>query len=252
MFPEEQTKIRLSIYELHVQSGTRSILFSRIKPETVRTLRLSGGCALPDTLFTPALRHLTLDTVTGNYFDRRSLHETFVGAQLECFVYRMGDRLAFELRDSHVRSLGLKMGRNLRKLVLLGCSRFSSLALRELLLDLRQLEYLALDLVTMKDSELQHDFIGSTSPSLTCFKLCVTNARLTVVHAQEEAALADAFELFLARESPPKHAYLHLRDTILDEGGRRSRLDVLASRRAIQLSLADWRKKSEVYDHETV
>ncbi|KZV77477.1 hypothetical protein PENSPDRAFT_746624 [Peniophora sp. CONT] len=249
LFPDEQSKIRLPIYELHVQSGTRSLLFSRIQPEVVRTLRLSGGCALPDSSFTPALRHLTLDTVTGNFFDRKSLHETFVAADLEYFSYRLGDRLAFEIRDSHLHSLSL-IGRSLRKLVLLGCSRFTSLALQELLVDLRQLEHLTLDLITVKDSELQHDFITPVSPSLSCFKLCITNARLTIVHAEEEASLADAFESLLARERHPKAAYLYLRDAVLNEGERRSRLQTLAERQGIEMVLGDWRNENEVYDHE--
>ena len=203
----------------------------------------------PPALLTPALRHLTLDTVTGTYFDLRSLHEVFAGADLRCFTYRMGHSLAFEMRDSHLRSLPL-LGQNLRKLVLLGCSRFSSLVLQEVLVDLHELEYLALDIVTVQDSELEHDFITPISASLRFFKFRIFNEKLSIEHIVEEGSLADAFESLLRRGSPPlKLACLHLRDAVIEEGGRRSRLHALAEQQSTHLRLGDWKNDNEVYDH---
>ncbi|VDB86510.1 unnamed protein product [Peniophora sp. CBMAI 1063] len=249
LFPNEHVRMRLQIYELHHEPRSRSLLFVKVQPDTVRTLRLSGNCTLPNNLSTTSLRSLVLDTVTGSYLDLRSLHEIFVGANLDDFAYRMGHPLAFEMRDSHLHSLPL-LGRNLRRLVLLGCSRFSSISLQEVLAGLHELKHLALDIITVLDSDLKHDFISPLPVSLIRFKFSISNEKSTVEHIEEETLLANAVELLLRRRNPPKLTYLHLRDAIFDRGGRRTRLQHIAKAHEVRLVLGDWRNENDMYDEE--
>ncbi|KAJ3559759.1 hypothetical protein NM688_g138 [Phlebia brevispora] len=173
MFPS-QLERRLLSYELYVSPATRVQAFKRITPVSLTTLRLSGECQLPAENRMPALRHVTLLSVTGNYFDRHTFSRCFGEADLKSFRYALGDRIAYEIRDDHLRSLCSGPGRNLQVLVLIGCSRLSSGCLAACLESLTQLRYLAISVITVE--EQRTNIVLSVPVSVSTFKLHVSNA----------------------------------------------------------------------------
>ncbi|KAI0319379.1 hypothetical protein OF83DRAFT_1055117 [Amylostereum chailletii] len=247
MFPDPALKVQLQAYQLLLDPTTRLSLFDKVIPTHIRTLRLSGDCQLPNYSDVPALRHLFVHAFTGTHFDRRPLHETFTGCQLESFVYSMGNKLGFEMRDSHLQSLATYIGSNLRKLVLLGCSRLTGPALFDLFVDMHQLQYLAIDLVTVNASN--YDFIRVLSDTVSTFKLEVTNAAFAAPLIHEERSLCDAIEACLLwRQPPPDLLCLYFRDRILREDNRSHRWKMLAAEQKIRLQLGSWKNVEDIYN----
>ena len=230
-------------YELYLDAETRVSPFEVISPQSVQVLRLSGDCNLPSTpRRTPALRHTTIFGVTGNYFDQHTLDECFPDSRLVSFSYALGHRLGFELRSRHLESLVRISGATLRKLVLLRCSRLSSTVIEASLRELQQLEYLALDLVTV--DELRVNFVPSVPATVKVFKLQVTNAWYAIPRLEEERGLCDALEdLILHRVIPPVHVAIAFRTTLMDEGDRSSRWKDIASSRSLLLEIGPWANK---------
>ncbi|PIL31590.1 hypothetical protein GSI_06292 [Ganoderma sinense ZZ0214-1] len=205
MFPKNAAQ--LSSYELYISPETRVDLFDGVRPDAIVTLRFSGEIlAAAETreaarMRMPRLRHVVLHGVTGNYFDRHTIDQCFPDAHLESFVYALGHRLGFEIRNHHLQSLAAVYGNSLRKLVLLGSSRLSSTTITQALECLPALEYFALHLVTV--DELRSNFVNVLPPSLTIFKLQVLNAWYAVPLKSEERALCHSIEeLVLLRDVP--------------------------------------------------
>ncbi|KAI0067736.1 hypothetical protein BV25DRAFT_1846939 [Artomyces pyxidatus] len=238
MFPRAPP-VKLTSYKLHLDPTTRCSLFDKIFPDRLQTLRISGSCQLPVGVMLPSLRHLTLHGVTGNNLDSRPLHEIFVGCELDSFVYSMGDRLGFEIRNHHLESLVSQIGKQLRKLVLLGCSRLSTDFLSASLSELSKLEYLALDLITV--NELRGNIVNGLHSTVSVFKINVKNAWFATPLHDEESRLCDNIETFLLRrEPPPDHICIRLRSEHKDAGGRADRWRTLAAARGIRLDLWTW------------
>jgi len=230
---------QLSSYELYLDPETRAFPFEVLSPRRVRNLRLSGECRLPSSTLTPALRHVTLNAITGNYFDQHPVDECFRGSHLESFSYGLGHRLGFELRDRHLESLISLSGGQLRKLILLGCSRLSSKAIADCLDGLPLLEYFALSLITVH--ELRTNFVLSLSSSVSVVKLQVINAWYAIPLLDEERSLCDALEnTVLARTTPPRQICVNFRDQLMVEEGRRQRWGELADNRHFELTVGRW------------
>ncbi|EIW86639.1 hypothetical protein CONPUDRAFT_161346, partial [Coniophora puteana RWD-64-598 SS2] len=116
----------LSTYELHLDRTTRVFPFQGVNPQQISDLRLSGDCHLQTRTSFPSLRRLNLFGITSHSFDHVQFDEHFSSSYLNEFNYAQGDRLAFEMRDVHLRSLCAGPGRGLQKLVLLGANRLAS------------------------------------------------------------------------------------------------------------------------------
>lgn len=242
MYPNAPPE-KLSAYELHLDPTTRSDLFSVIKPTHLHTLRLSGDCQIPDSSDTPALRHLILHSLTAPKFDRK-FETSFTGCHLESFTYSMGDKLGFEMRDNHLKSLVTGIGKHLRKLVLLGCTRLSSTALSDCLAELPKLEHLALDLIT--SNELRSNFIPFLPPDLRVFKIQIRNAWFALPLLKEELVLCDAIETsLLQREPRPDVVCALFRKNILSETSRFERWRAIADDRGIDLRLGAWKNDED-------
>jgi len=194
----------LTAYELYLDAETRAQPFQVVSPKRLEKLRLSGDCHLPipNPPPTPALRHVTLYGITGNYFDKQSIDLCFPGSRIESFSYGLGHKLGFELRNSHLESVVSLSGARLRKLVLLGCTRLTTDAIAACLDRLTALEYFALSLTTV--GELRTNFILSLAPTVSVVKLHIMNAWYAVPLLAEERGLCDALEnTVLSRDSPP-------------------------------------------------
>ena len=241
MFPKNAAQ--LSSYELYISPETRVDLFEGVRPDGIVALRFSGeilaAAEAREAVRMPRLRHVVLHGITGNYFDRHTIDQCFPGAHLESFVYALGHRLGFEIRNHHLSSLAAACGSSLRKLVLLGCSRLSSTTITQALESLPVLQYFALHLVTV--DELRSNFVNALPPSLTVFKLQVLNAWYAVPLKNEERALCHSIEeLVLLRDVPFHQVCLCFRAQIIMEGGREQRWARIAEDRRIDLKLDPW------------
>lgn len=243
MYPSG-TAPSLSTYEIFMDAETRVQPFQVIAPRSVRKLRLSGEVRLPSSVETPALRQVTLHSITGNHFDRNALDSTFSGAALEAFLYAQGHRLGFELRNRHLESVIALSGSRLRTLVLLGCSRLSSATIAACLEQLPLLEVFALSLVTV--DELRTNFLVSLPLTVTVLKLHVVNAWYAIPLLSEERGLCDELEhSVMVREKPPRRVVLNLRERTLTEDGRRIRMEGLAALHGIDFSIRPWESDCE-------
>ncbi|RDX52060.1 hypothetical protein OH76DRAFT_1400979 [Lentinus brumalis] len=249
MFPKGL--VSPSYYELYLDPDTRIDLYDAVDPSNIVALRLSGEiissssnpskreCDSAQTRSMSGLRHVTLHSITGNYFDRQSIEECFPGAQLESFTYALGHRLGFEIRNHHVESLASAHGRSLRKLVLLGCSRLSSANITQALENMPFLEYFALHLFTV--DELRSNFIRSLPLSLAVLKIQVMNAWYAVALTAEEESLCEAIETdILLRNSPLQHVCASFRTALMIDGGRHDRWEQIAASRNVRLDLGPW------------
>ncbi|KAH9837121.1 uncharacterized protein C8Q71DRAFT_723448 [Rhodofomes roseus] len=234
----------LSAYEIFMDAESRVQPFQVVSPRFLEKLRLSGEVRLPPSVEAPALRQVTLHSITGNHFDRNSIENTFRGASLESFLYAQGHRLGFELRNRHLESVVALSGSRLRTLVLLGCSRLSSACIAGCLEQLPLLEVFALSLVTV--DELRTNFLHSLPLTVSVLKLHVVNAWYAVPLLAEERGLCDALEnSIMVREKPPKRMVLHVRERLLTEEGREERLSGLARLHDIDLFLSPWENDCE-------
>jgi len=131
------------------------------------------------------------------------LGDTFRGAELSSFAYAHGDRLGFEIRNDHLRSLILHggPGANLQKLVLLSCNRLTTEVLDECLRQLPHLQHLALSFIVV--DELAHNFVQAFPPALSVAKLQITHARYAKPFLDEERMLCEALEEQVLRRHPP-------------------------------------------------
>lgn len=241
MFPRNAAL--LSSYELYLNPDTRVDVFDGVRPDDVVSLRFSGeifvSSVAREATRMPRLRHVVLHGTKGNFFDRHTIDECFPGAHLESFIYVLGHRLGFEIRNHHLKSLATAHGRGLRKLVLLGCSRLSSSAITQALESLLALEYFALHLVTV--DELRSNFVNALPPSLTIFKLQVINAWYAVPLKDEEQALCDSIEAVVLRRDVPFHQVSTcFRAQVMTESGREERWARIAEERRIDLRIGPW------------
>ncbi|KAI0756625.1 hypothetical protein C8Q80DRAFT_1264661 [Daedaleopsis nitida] len=248
MFPKDA--LSPSYYELYVSPETRVDLFQAINPSNIVALRYSGEMVgqkrrkrdgPPDSMSMsmPALRHVVLQGVTGNYFDRQTIDECFPDAHIESFSYALGHRLGFEIRNQHLESLVASHGLRLRKLVLLGCNRLSSTVITQSLENLPVLQFFALHMVTVDD--LRSNFVRALPPSLTAFKLQVINAWYASPLLAQERDLCEAFEgEILQRDTPLASVYVCFRDKLLVEGGRKDRWKQIAEDRRFRLHIGPW------------
>ncbi|PCH33781.1 hypothetical protein WOLCODRAFT_147864 [Wolfiporia cocos MD-104 SS10] len=226
-------------YELYLEPETKVTPFAVISPESIELLRLTGDCHLPASPHMPALCHLTLHAITGNHFDLHTVVQCFPGARLESFCYGHGDRLGFEFRNRHLESLIPLSCGQLRKLVLLGCSRLTSTAIATCLDGLPQLDYFALSLITV--DELRTNFVLSLSPTISVVKLHIINAWYAIPLIAEERGLCDALETtILNRKIPPRQIWVNFRDRLMIEEDRRSRWREIAYCRQFMLAVGPW------------
>ncbi|KAL4242152.1 hypothetical protein ABKN59_001867 [Abortiporus biennis] len=245
MFPPNSTSTNphLSSYELFLRTGPTIYVFnSNLPTQSINTLRLSGECHLArKTLDVPALQHLALDGVTGNYFDRHTFDECFPNSSLRSFRYNLGIRTGFEIRNKHLESLVNGPGRRLNTLVLLGCHRLSSSAIAQCLRDLTELRYFALSLITVE--EMQSNFLACLPTSVSILKLHVTNAWYAVPLLDEERMLCDTIEHDLLVRNPPLQSMrLNIRSqlTILD--GRQKKWEQMALGQRLDIHFGPWEK----------
>lgn len=244
LFPEIQPS-HLTSYELYLDPTTQASLFKTVPTESLKELRLSGDCRLPKANPAQALRSLNLHAITSNHFDIHPIDTTFTDCRLESFVYRMGHRMGFEMRDQHLQSLVKpdSIGSHLRKLVLLECKRFTTAVLSECLSQLKQLEYFALSMVT--HNELRTNFVTALAKSIKTVKLHVVEGSSPLIEG--ENALCDALEEMMWKEDPPLEVIcVNFRESIMTEGNRLTRWKDIATQRNIDLKWGSWEKKEKV------
>ncbi|KAG9314431.1 hypothetical protein JVU11DRAFT_5228 [Chiua virens] len=234
----------LTTYELHLDPSTRVSPFDRIPSICIRSLRLSGDCHINHEASFPALRHLTIRSVTSNTFDRIKFSSVFANAHLESFTHAQGHRLAFEMRNAHLESLVNGPGFCLRKLVLLGSTRLTTPVIASCLRNLPTLEYLALSLVTV--NELRENFILALGPSLRTFKLQIIHAWYVAPLFDEQRIICNSLEeLILTRESLLDTVYVSFHSRIMSEDGREERWKHIADTRHLTLKIGPWEDNEE-------
>ena len=232
-------------YELYLSASTRANLFRKLSPASLTVLRLSGECSLLPEMRTPRLKHLVITNVTGNFFDQTSFEQCFAGADLESFAYALGNRIAFEIRDKHLVSLANVLGPNLRKLVLLHCSRLSSATLENCLRSFLQLQYLALSITTVEEQRV--NFVLSIPTTVSTLKLRVINAWYAAPLLTEERRMCDAIESHvLCREPPPKLVALHFRPLLTQTEGRQDKWESMAHSNNFKLCTGPWEDVEEL------
>ena len=154
-------------------------------------------------------------------------------------VFSLEDKIGLEIRDSHLHSLAYGPGRNLRKLVLLGCSRLTSSVLADCLLQMTALEYFALNLTTVE--EQRTNIILALPASLAVLKISVINAWYALPLIVEERAMCDAIETRMRTgELPLRTLAAHFRSLLMVTEGRQARWEDLASRVGCDLFLGPW------------
>lgn len=245
MYPhaDDATLPRLISYELYVDPSTRSVPFDRLPSDRVRSLRLSGDCHLTPKSSFPALRHLTICSVTSNGFDRVIFNTAFA-SQLESFTHAQGHRLGFEIRNVHLKSLVDGPGRSLRKLVLLGTSRLNTSVIASCLRSLPMLEYFALSLVTV--NELRENFILALGPSLETLKLQIIHAWYAVPLFDEERIICNSLEeRILFAKSPLRTIYVSFHSRLMIEDGREERWKRIAHGKHLILKIGPWEDNEE-------
>ncbi|KAL6304297.1 hypothetical protein BKA93DRAFT_826019 [Sparassis latifolia] len=229
----------LTAYELFLDPETRVTPFEVVLPQFIEVLRVTGECRLPAAVCMPALRHLMLYGITGNHFDQHTVEESLSGCRLHSFVYGLGHRLGFEIRNRHLESLTSVAGAHLRKLVLLGCSRLTSTVIAACLENMPKLEHFALSLVTV--DELRTNFVLSLPPTISVFKLQLTNAWYAIPLLSEERGLCNALEdVLLRRPIAPRHVCVCFRNSLMIGGDRQDRWKELARNRCFQLDIGLW------------
>jgi len=246
MFPGANGhKPLLQVYELHLDPSTRVNPFQTLPSNQIRSLRLSGDCRLKAETPFPALRHLTIQSVTSNAFDKIRFDNSFPDCQLDSFIHAQGHRLGFEIRNVHLESLVAGPGSRLRKLVLLGSSRLSSAAVASCLRNLPTLEYFAFCLVIV--NELRENFILSLGPSLQVLKLQITHALYAVPLFKEERMICDTLEERILRRHSP-HAVVHVsfHSELMAEDGRQDRWTDIAAAQHLTLKIGPWEDEEEI------
>lgn len=238
MFYTCDANLNLLSYQLYLSPTTRNVIFESVAPDQIQRLRLSGSSrfGLPPRL--SALRHLTINGVTGNFFDRTA-PSFFPGLHLESFVYAHGDRLGFELQDHFLVSLTSGRPSQLTKLVLLGCDRLSSDTLGLCLRNVPKLEYFALSFITVH--ELRSNFMTSLPASVSVLKLKITNIWYATPRTQEEEELCYTIqERVLLRLPPPRMVCLDFRDELMHGSGRNQHWVAIARSAQFSLKLGTW------------
>ncbi|KAG6381246.1 hypothetical protein JVT61DRAFT_5650 [Boletus reticuloceps] len=246
MYPhrDDATLPHLASYELYLDPSTRVTPFDRLPDDRVCSLRLSGECRLSSKASFPALRHLTIRSVTSNAFDRLEFNSVFAGSQLESFIHSQGDRLGFEVRNIHLQSLIDGPGRCLRKLVLLGCARLSSSEIASCLRSLPTLHYFALSIVTV--NELRENFILALGPCLRTLKLQVTHAWYAVPLFDEERVICNSLEeRVLSPNSPLATIYISFHSRLMIEDRREERWKRIAHAQHLTLKIGPWEDGEE-------
>jgi hypothetical protein len=115
MFPNP-CQAALSAYELYLKANTKIQMSSNTVPtDALRSLRISGTCALHGAGRYPQLTHFAMSSVKGNYFESSGL-AALAGAPLVSFAHVQADSLSYELRDLHLHQLVTDgaVGRTLR------------------------------------------------------------------------------------------------------------------------------------------
>lgn len=234
----------LTSYEFYLDPSTRVTPFDRLPSDRVRSLRLSGDCHLTPKPSFPALRHLTIRSVTSNAFDRIRFDSVFAASQLESFTHAQGHRLGFEIRNIHLESIIDGPGRTLRKLVLLGSTRLTTSVIASCLRSLPTLEYFALSIVTV--NELRENFILALGPSLRTLKLQVTHAWYAVPLFDDERIICDSLEeRILSPQSPLGTIYVSFHSRLMMEDAREERWKRIAHTRYLTLKIGPWEDNEE-------
>lgn len=235
MFPQKRRN--MTSYEYFIAPTTKAVALHSVSGENIRRLRLSGFLRLDEPLHHCwALEHLTINGVTGNYFDRRPL-TGMEGISLKSFHYSQGDRLGFEIQEGFLSSLLSGSHSSLRKLVLLHCSKLSTEGLTSCLALLTALEYFALSFITVND--LQSDFIQALPRCTRTLKLKITSAPFSRPLLPEEMRLCLSLKRFLTCPPYPMQAHLYLPHVISlpsDQKEWRS----TASENGVVLQFGDW------------
>lgn len=240
MFPSGSAPA-LESYELYLNPDTRIHVSTVVPSAKLLTLRLSGTCQLHEHPPCPSLRHLTITSVKGNYFDTTLLGNMFRGAELSSFAYAHGDRLGFEMRDNQLRSLVLHggPGAHLQKLVLLSCNRLTTEVLDDVLRQLPHLQHLALSFIVV--DELAHNFVLAFPATLSVAKLQITHARYAKPFLEEERMLCEALEeQVLQRHPPPQHVCAAFAPWLLEEGDREFRWIGISECIGFSLTIGAW------------
>ncbi|KAF8560429.1 hypothetical protein OG21DRAFT_1401167, partial [Imleria badia] len=232
----------LTSYELYLDPSTRVTPFDRLPSIHVRPLRSSGDCHLTPNSSFPALRHLTIRSVTSNAFDRIRSDSVFAASQLESFTHGQGHRLGFEIRNNHLESIIDGPGRALRKLVILECTRLTTSVIASCLRSLPTLEYFALSLV----NELREDFILALGSCLRTLKLQITHAWYAVSLFDDERIIYDSLEeRILSPKSPLDTIYICFHSRLMMEHGREEKWKRIAQAQYLTLKIGPWEDNEE-------
>ncbi|KAF9015272.1 hypothetical protein BDQ17DRAFT_1294958 [Cyathus striatus] len=190
-----QFRPQLASYELFVGPMTKVSVLRHMLSADLKRLQLSAG-------------------VTGNLLHKNSKQFIEALVSLRAFRYLRGDRLAFEVDDSFLRSLILAVDTHLHTLVLLECSKLSTNTLKECLQDLPRLEYFALSLATY---EFSVNFLVALPGLTNVLKLKITNGRYTKPYIREENIVCSYIHDVICCRSPqPRYIYLDLREVIME------------------------------------
>lgn len=236
----------LRSYELFVTPHTRANPFSLIAADDVRRLRLSGDCHIPAKVKDmPRLRHLTLSGITSNLFDRNDLTHCFPSANLDEFSYTTGAKDGLILRDHHLRSVASGIGRNLYKLVLLGCSRLSSICFTECISALHNLHYLAVSIITV--DEINANFVMLLPRTIATFKLSISNAGYTAPFMNQERQICHTVETDVFYRRPSlEFIAVDFREELMDYEGRRKRWTAICQEQRVPLYIGNWMENEVV------
>jgi hypothetical protein len=239
MFPMRGEAPILESYELFLNPDTRIQACASVPSERLRDLRLSGTCNLPNSPSFPALQHLSMTAVKGNYFESHLLDACFHGAQLQSFTFVQAERLGFELRDENLRSLVRGPGACLHTLVLRFCGRLTSSALTECLRALPILRHFTLSLIASDD--LLDNFVLALPATLDVLNLQISHVWYRVHPVDGVRALCDALEeRFLLRRPPLQRVRAAFAPWAMSDTGRRARWEMIAQTTGLDLTLDDW------------
>jgi hypothetical protein len=202
MFPTP-CQAALSTYELYLKPNTKIQMSSNTVPtDALRSLRISGTCALHGAGRYPQLTHFAMSSVKGNYFESSGL-AALAGAPLVSFAHVQADSLSYELRDLHLHQLVAdgNVGRTLRTLVLCGCTRLTTAGVAASLALLPMLEHFALAIVTQDPPTA--GFVHALPPGLRVFKLRLARLRKwSLPFVPERRAVWAAVEDDVLRRTP--------------------------------------------------
>lgn len=233
----------LSSYELFVHSRVSINLFKVISPGNLRRLRLTSSCFFPHPIRQPndnmsLLQHLILhDLLIIDHLITPSC--PLWSSNLISFTYSQVHATLNALSDRHLRDLISGPGRNLQKLVLLGCRELSFTELAVCLNRLPGLRYFALSAFYIH--ELNATFFRYLPSTLKTLKVRVRNVARAPILLEDETTWCDEIEAKVLFGRHPVHQLcVDFRRSIIYRGRRDQRWQQFANVRGISMYIGPW------------